>query len=73
MKLKEFPRTTTKIKNGYTITVTEMNEPSEEAILECRKAITKLINEKEPYSHMSEENRQSIEDKCSFCDDSKTN
>lgn len=47
-------RTTTKKKNGYIITVTEMNEPSEEAILECRKAITKLIHEKEATIHNEE-------------------
>lgn len=39
-------RTTTKVRDGYTVTVTVMNEPSEEAILEFRKAITQLLFEK---------------------------
>ena len=54
-------RTTTRVRDGYTVTVIVPNEPSEEAILECRKAITKLIQENEPYSHISEEKRQSKE------------
>lgn len=61
MKMNEFPKTTTRVKDGFTFITTEMNEPSEEAILECRKAITKLIQENEPYSHISEEKRQSKE------------
>ena len=54
-------RTTTRVKDGYTYTVIVPNEPSEESILECRKAITKLINEEEPYSHIKEEHKQSKE------------
>ena len=48
-------RTTTKVKDGYTYTVTQMNEPSEEAILEFRKAITKLILEDESNTYENEE------------------
>ena len=58
--MKEFPRTTTRVKNGYTYTVTQMNDPSEEAILEFRKAITKLILEDEANLN-DEEKRQSKE------------
>lgn len=57
--MKEFPKTTTKVRDGYTVTVTQMNEPSEEAILEFRKAITKLLSEKGLL--YEEENRQSKE------------
>lgn len=56
-------RTTTRVRDGYTVTVIVPNEPSEEAILECRKAITKLIYEKELLyeEEGEEENRQSKE------------
>lgn len=58
--MNEFPKTTTKVRDGYTVTVTQMNEPSEEAILEFRKAITKLLSEK-GLLYEEEENRQSKE------------
>lgn len=62
--MKEYPKTTIKVRDGYTVTVTQMNEPSEEAILEFRKAITKLLSEKGllyEEEEGEEENKQSKE------------